>query len=295
MSQPTSPYPTGVPARRNWWEIKARRRLNARTDRQARGWADTTLLAGRTPTGLVVIVLLILVGSITDTTAFKSTLDLVLRESEAVSWLLAGGMTCLALAAAWTMGRKQAALRRLDPDTTGWQVFACAVVWLGLGLALFYVRWTSAASTQTSFSGIQVNTSHQAQQAHAAAVLFGALFLASGFAAAMEAARVTNPAYVAYRQAASALAAGQRQVAARAGMARRARLAVEHHAGEFDRDLARRDEACAERRALGAQAANYARVLIATSLQDPRKTGLTESGPVPPTGPDQDPPTGEVA
>jgi hypothetical protein len=261
----------------------------------ARGWADTTLLAGRSPIGLIVIVLLILVGSVTDTTAFKSTLDLVLRESETVSWLLAGGMTCLAIAAAWTLGRKLAALRRLDLDTTGWQVIVSALVWLGLGFALFYVRWTSAATTQTSFSGIQVDTSHQAQQAHAAAVLFGALFLASGFAAAMEAARVTNPAYAAYRQATAALAAAQKRVAVRVGLARRARLAVEHHAGEFDRDLARRDQACAERRALGAQAANYARVLIATSLQDPRKTGLTESGPLPPPVPDQGPQPGEVA
>ena len=61
----------------------------------------------------------------------------------------------------------------------------------------------------------------------------------------------------------------------------RARAAVDHHDGELDREDHRRKAAIAERQALGAEAANYARLLMAGMLRDPAKTGLTETGPTP--------------
>jgi hypothetical protein len=36
-----------------------------------------------------------------------------------------------------------------------------------------------------------------------------------------------------------------------------------------------------ERQAFGAELANYARHLMAVHLQDPAKTGMTETGPIP--------------
>jgi hypothetical protein len=55
---------------------------------------------------------------------------------------------------------------------------------------------------------------------------------------------------------------------------------VDMLAGDLDREGHRRKAAILERQAFGAEAANLARVLMAIMLQDPAKTGLTETGPV---------------
>ena len=41
----------------------------------------------------------------------------------------------------------------------------------------------------------------------------------------------------------------------------------------------RRQAAIVERQALGAEAANYARIVMAAMMADPAKTGITETGP----------------
>ena len=64
----------------------------------------------------------------------------------------------------------------------------------------------------------------------------------------------------------------------------RARTAVDHNDGELDREDHRRKAAVAERQALGAEAANYARLLMAAMLRNPAQTGLTETGPSPQLG-----------
>ena len=61
----------------------------------------------------------------------------------------------------------------------------------------------------------------------------------------------------------------------------RAEAALELHEGEQQREDQRRIAAIADRKALAAEAANYARILMAAMLQDPAKTGITKTGPVP--------------
>jgi hypothetical protein len=57
----------------------------------------------------------------------------------------------------------------------------------------------------------------------------------------------------------------------------------------------RRQAAIAERQALGAEAANYARILMAAMLKNPAQTGLTETGPTPqlPAPPDNPDPAAD--
>ena len=71
----------------------------------------------------------------------------------------------------------------------------------------------------------------------------------------------------------------------------RADSVVDQCVGEFDREDERMAAAVRERQALGAELANYARHLMAVHLQDPAKTGVTETGPVPlpPSGPAPEP------
>lgn len=257
---------------------------------QPRGWASPELLAGRPATGVMLAAGAILVGSFADTIAFKSALDLLLRAAEWQSWVMALGATLLALVAAAHLGRERTGLRRRDPDASGLDVGACAVVWLLLGAALVYVRWTGHdASAAAGGFGVAAAQEQLVHQAHASAFFFGALYLISGVGAALVAGRLTNPAHVALRRSEAACDQQEATVARLRGELERARSAVHHHNGEGDRDLARRDIARAARQALGAEAANYARVLMAQLMQDPRKTGVTETGPVPdPPAADED-------
>lgn len=254
-----------------------------------RDWSDPHLLAGR---GLVVtlaVSAMIGVGSFTDTIAFKSTLDLLLRAPSWQSWGMAVGATLLALVGAMNLGVALAGRRRHDADSPLWMALASASVWVSLGAVLFYVRWTSAASTSDAlgFSAVASDQSQHNHQAHAGALFFGALFLISGIAAALEAGRLANPAFRAFRRSSAACESQEAVVARAAAEAERAKCAVEHQNGEHERDELRRDHARSERIALAGEAANYARVLMAQLMQDPRKTGVTAFGPH--SGPTDDP------
>lgn len=246
-----------------------------------RDWSDPHLLAGRGAVVTLAAVAMIAAGSFTDTIAFKSTLDLLLRAPSWQSWGMAVGATLLALVAAMNLGVSLAGRRRHDADSPLWMALASAAVWLSLGAALFYVRWTSAASASSTggFSTANSDQSQHAHQAHAAALFFGALFLISGIAAAFEAGRLANPAFRAVQRSSAACESQEVVVARAAAEVERAKCAFDHQDGELERDGLRRDHARSERIALAAEAANYGRVLMAQLMQDPRKTGVTATGP----------------
>lgn len=247
-----------------------------------RGWASPDLLAGWPVLSVTLAVGAILVGSFADTIAFKTALDLLLHAAEWQSWVMAVGATLLALVAAAHLGMEGKAYRRGDQDASGLQVIACLLVWVLLGATLVYVRWTTPfAPSGTGGFGATAAAQDGLRLAHAGAVFFGALYLISGVGMALVATRLTNPAYRALRRSEAACERQEAVVARLRGEADRARNSVAHHSGEYDRDLARRDSARAERQALGADAANYARVLMAQLMRDPRKTGVTDRGPVP--------------
>ncbi|MGW5230428.1 hypothetical protein ACWEP5_36540 [Nocardia niigatensis] len=217
------------------------------------------------------------VGSLGDLLAFKNVVDLLLRGFGWQSWLLAASVTAFALTAAYWMGEQLGEFERGHRGAR-WGAGGAAAVWVFLGAMVVMVRWSSVTSmaASTGFAGTAA-AENAVRQAHLGAALFGGLYLISGVTAALLARRLTHP----LRRARGALRRQELVVTRARGHAERAHAVLAHHSGEFERDLARHNQARADRQALGAEAANYARVLMAQHMQDPRKTGVTESGPRP--------------
>ena len=93
--------------------------------------------------------------------------------------------------------------------------------------------------------------------------------------------KLYNPKYFTYRRLAKQYSMQVQKAAEAEANLDRARSALDHHDSELGREDHRRLAAIADRKALGAEAANYARILMAAMLRDPAMTGLTETGPVP--------------
>jgi hypothetical protein len=244
-------------------------------------WTAPHLLAGRGRAGLIAAGLLILAGALTDTLAFRNTLELALPQvSGPIAWAMAVGATSMALAAAAVLGISLAIHRRTRGHRgTRMPMNFTGAVWIGLGLAMFLVRWLdiSASAASTTFG----STAPDGRPTPLVALFFGAIYLISGACTIFEAERLYNPEYFAYVRLAKQHTLQAHKVAEVEATAERARAAVDHHDGELDREDHRRLAAIAERQALGAEAANYARLLMAKMLHDPAKTPLTETGPIP--------------
>ena len=243
-------------------------------------WAAPHLLAGRGRAGLIVAGLLIGAGALTDTVAFKNTLELALPQVSAqLAWAMAAGATSMALVAAAILGISLATHRRTRGHRgTRPAMYTTAAVWIGLGLAMFLVRWldTGASAPSDMFGAAPA-----AHPTPLVALFFAAIYLVSGACTIYEAERLYNPEYSAYVRLGKQYRQQAHKVARAEATVERARAAVDHHDGELDREDHRRKAAIAERQALGAEAANYARLLMAGMLKNPAQTGLTETGPIP--------------
>jgi hypothetical protein len=113
------------------------------------------------------------------------------------------------------------------------------------------------------------------------ALFFGAIYLISGACTIFEAERLYNPEYFAFVRLGRQYQQQVQNAAEAEATVDRAHSAVDHHDGELDREDHRRRAAIGERQALGAEAANQARVLMAAMLHNPAQTPLTETGPTP--------------
>jgi hypothetical protein len=250
-------------------------------------WTAPHLVAGRSRWGIVVGAFLILIGAMADTIAFHNTLELVLTtESEAVAWLMATGTTSMALVAAASLGGARALRRRgrywaPRHRPPRFPLILAAVVWLGLGLAMFVIRWLGQATP----SGLTLSlTQSQSPTPHHSlwvAIFFGAIYLVSGTCTMLETERLYNPEYFAFRRLGKQYSEQAQRVAKAEAVRDRAEAVLERHDGDLQREDQQRMAAIADRQALGAEAANYARVLMAGLMNDPAKTGITETGPVP--------------
>jgi hypothetical protein len=257
-------------------------------------WTAPHLLAGRGRAGLIAAGLLVAAGALTDTLAFKNTLELALPQVSApLAWAMAAGATSMALVAAAILGISLAIHRRTRGHRgTRPAMYFTAAVWIGLGLAMFLVRWldTGASTPSDTFGGPAAS----AHPTPLVALFFAAIYFVSGACTIFEAERLYNPEYFAYVRLGKQHRQQEHKVAEAEATVERARGAVDHHDGELDREDHRRNAAIAERQALGAEAANYARILMAAMLKDPAQTGLTETGPIPqlPAPPDNPHATG---
>jgi len=241
------------------------------------GWRDPHLLAGRSLAADLVLGLLILIGALADCVAFKTTLDLLLRQSQALSWVMAVGATCLALVAAARLGVAIAVRRREDTRYASFAVAAAATAWLGLGLAMFITRDLDSGSTGPRFGTAALqNTQHTTL----IAIFFLAIYLISGACMLIEAQRLHNPEAVLTRRLGKHLDKQIARTAKAEAAAMRAQEVVNLHNRELEREKIRYRAAILAHKALAGEAASHARLRMAALLRDPSKTGITETEPV---------------
>jgi hypothetical protein len=251
-------------------------------------WSEPHLVAGRGRWTIIAGAFLILIGALADTIAFHNVLELVLKtERSGVVWVMAVGTTSMALVVAGGLGVARAIRRRtryLPPRhrPSRLALILSATVWSGLGLAMFFIRWLG----QNSGHGFSLALSHQQTSGAPAhtlwqAIFFAAIYLVSGTCTLIECERLYNPEYFAFQRLRKQYNEQVKQVAKAEAARDRAEAVLEQHDGELQREDQRRLAAIADRQAIGAEAANYARVLMAVMLRDPAMTGITETGPVP--------------
>jgi hypothetical protein len=251
-------------------------------------WSAPHLVAGRSLWIVLAGAVLILIGALADTIAFHNTLELVLTtESENAAWAMAVGTTSMALVAAASLGGARAIHRRgryLPPRhrPSKFPLLLASVVWLGLGAAMFVIRWLGqSVNGNLQLSLTPQSTSGPPHYTLYQAIFFAAIYFVSGTCTLLESERLYNPEYFAFRRLRKQYREQYQEVAKAEAAKARADAALEKHIGELQREDQRRAAAAADRQALGAEAANYARVRMAAIMRDPAKTGVTETGPVP--------------
>lgn len=250
------------------------------TTESALSWAVPHLMAGKSKAADALAGVLILIGAVTDTLAFRNTLQILLpRETDGTRiFLMAAGATAMGLVAAAFFGIAYAVRRRDRPGSSRLLMTFAAVAWFGLGIMMLLVRWFTPTDTGSPSDGYHV---HSSGSPVLTAGFFFSIYLISGAGTVFEAERLYNPVYFAYVRLSKLLRKQEDVVVTLEAQLERARAVADMLAGDLDREDHRRRAAILERQAFGAEAANMARVLMAAMLQDPAKTGLTETGPVP--------------
>ena len=224
------------------------------------------VIGTRAGSGLIAGVLFALAGALAVTVAFRNTLALALPPLPGIlAWLTAAGATCLALAAAASIGISLATGRQVGRIRSWLPMALITAAWIGLGLATVLIP---LLGTGAHYSPV-------------AALFSGATYFISGACAIFLSEQLYDPGYFAFRRLAKRYSDQAKLVAKAEADKERAEAAVELHDGDLQREDGRRIAAIADRKALAAEAANYARILMAAMLQDPAKTGLTRIGPVP--------------
>jgi uncharacterized membrane protein YhaH (DUF805 family) len=252
-------------------------------------WRDPHQLAGRSQVSDLVLGVMILVGAAADMVAFKTTLDILLRQSQTLSWVMASGATCLALVAAARLGVAVAIRRREDTRYASFAVLAAAIAWLGLGLAMFITRLLNPGSAGPAF---ETAAPQSTQPTTLIAIFFGAVYLISGTCMMIEAMRLHNPEAALHRRLGKSLDKQVARTAEAEAEAERAQRAVDLHNDELAREKARYHAAINARKALALEAASHARLRMSAILGDPSKTAITETEPaleLPPGGGEDEP------
>jgi hypothetical protein len=241
-----------------------------------RSHSDPTLLAGRPISAYLHVVALVFAAG-ADVGAFYQIVQQVLRtESNLLVLVVVLGFTATVLYVAHESGallRDRVAGARWIRGT--W-AYACVLIWLGLGVLAFWVR-LSALRAATGPVAISLNGAHatgaeSSSTRTEAALLFLALYVATGLVAGLGGYLSRNPllssyrtATKRYRQASERFAAttSQAHLAAASMNACKAQLRAAYQTCEYEVQA---------RLAFAEVLKQYARVQVAERLKDPAAT-----------------------
>jgi len=242
-------------------------------------WQAPDLPAGGSKATDAGAALLILLGATTDTLAFRNTLQLALpyETSNARILLMAVGATAMGLVAAACVGITYANRRRDRKRSRRVLLAFFALAWLSLGVMMLLIRWHTPQLGGPSSGGFGAA---QPGQSGLTAGFFFSIYLVSGAGTVFEAERKSSPELLAFMRLGKLVSKQEDLVVALEGQLARAQAALDLLDGDLDREDHSRRAAILARQALGADAANFARIMMAALLGDPAKTGLTENGPV---------------
>jgi hypothetical protein len=299
----TAPTPPGRGGRRDRRGPAAPVRNDSPSLRSpGRSYRDSTMLINRSREDFLALGIIILaIGG--DIAAFYVVLARVFRGSTFLIVIGTVGFAAASVGLAHLVGQGLARRRCADPRASVALTVAAFVVWLVLGGASFVTRLLTPSTTSSDpfgsssggfgssgssggfgsgGGGFGSSSGGLELSAVLPAVLFGALFLASGVAAMVATFVSFNPVAGALRRAERRL--GEATAAERGSRAEleRSREALRQQENERDREeqrwVAARQQVAAEMLELQ----NYARSLMASRKQNPSVTdGLARSAPYP--------------
>jgi hypothetical protein len=241
-----------------------------------RGHSDPTLIAGRPRIVYLHVVALCLAAG-ADIGAFYQIVELVLREQGPFLVLIVVlGFTATVLYVAHACG----VLFRDRRAGAGWvgriMPFVCVLIWLGLGVAALEVRLhvlaTSSVQVQIGLGATQPASGSSASTRYEAAILFFALYVATGLVAGVGAYLSHNPLRDSYAAATRAYGRASEQLAATAFQAGAAEARCSAYRAELDAAAQTLQYEIHARMALAEKLKQFARVLVAQRLKDPAIT-----------------------
>ncbi|WP_431886650.1 hypothetical protein [Micromonospora wenchangensis] len=237
-------------------------------------YVDTALFTGRPGTllgGLAETVVLVLAAG-ADVAAFYNSLSDGLDEATYLLYMLVAGFTAVALLLAHACGRIYRDLDQRAPGARRLTLYVCLAGWALLGIAAFVSRLLLADADRASGLGASVDYEQEALKAQVLAILFLALYIGTGTAAAVVAYWNHNSPAHAYHRSNRRLAWARWFAKRRVGAHEKILSQHRQRYNEWARAEAAHAAARAKRLALAEELKQLARQRMAAAGQDPATT-----------------------
>lgn len=236
-------------------------------------YIDTTLIVGGRPLAKLVEFVVLLLAAGADVVAFYTALSIGLNTPTHLLYLLVAGFTAVALLLSHACGRVCRDLSQGAPGAHRLVLYVCLAGWAGLGIAAFLARLLlGEESSGPSFGGSGTADEMDSSAVLVTAILFAALYLGTGTAAAVVA-------YWNHNSLANAYAVSERRLAHARQAAAKEIHRYEKVVGEFRqrynewwRTEKNHVAARAKRLALAEELKQLARQRMAAAAQDPATT-----------------------
>jgi hypothetical protein len=240
------------------------------------GHSDPTLIAGRPKIVYLHIIALCLAAG-ADIGAFFQIVELVLpQQSPLLVLIVVLGFTGTVLYVAHACGVLFRDRRAGARWVSRIMLLVCVLIWLGLGAAALEVRLhvlaTSSGQVVIGLGATQPSSGPSASTRYEAAILFFALYTATGLVAGVGAYLSHNPLRDSYAAATRAYRKASEQLAATAFQAGAAEASCNAHRAELAAAARTLQYAIQARMALAEKLKQFARVLVAQRLKDPAVT-----------------------